>query len=187
MRLLKDSSLDTYGIARKTDHILFPDDLREWIDEDLLARMTLTAVEKAVDDLSSVPQRFGAYQSKAILSVLCYCYSIGIYDSQEIHRQIRSNPGVGYLAAQWRPTGDDLRLFRREFRELIESSLRWLALMVFLWKEVHSSAPKFSPNAFLSQLDLTGVMDWRPFQNLREEIYQRIQEAVAEDTMTMDE
>ncbi len=187
MRLLKDSSIDTYGIACKSGSASFPDDFRDWISEDGLARMTLTAIEKAVDESPEFPDRFHGFQSKAILSALCYCYSVGIYDSHEIQFQILNNRVVAYLAAKWRPSGHDLRLFRREYKKVIESGLRWLLLITLLWKEVQSLGMQMSFDDFFSQLELEGVMDWKPFQSLKEDSYQRILEAVAEDTMTMDE
>lgn len=188
MRLLKDSNIDTDGIALKNRAASFPDDFREWIDEAGLARMTLVAVEKAVDETRDFPDRFHGFQAKSILAALCYCYSAGIYDSHEIQLQIRSNQSVAYLASQWRPTGHDLRLFRREFREVLESALSWLTLINLLWKETRSGTSRLiSQDHFFNQLDLDGVMDWNPFQTLKEDSYQRVQEAVAEDTMTMDE
>jgi len=106
--------------------LLLPVDLREWIEEDDLARFVLEAVA-AVDVSTAVINTRGCgsaqYPPCMMLAVLLYCYATGIFSSRQIERLTHQHLSVRYLAGNEHPDHDTICKFRRENGALIKATL----------------------------------------------------------------
>lgn len=60
---------------------------------------------------------------KTLLTVLTYCYGVGIYNPSDIEKAIESDAAVSYLAARTYPSNAMLRHFRKEHRTALSESL----------------------------------------------------------------
>lgn len=60
---------------------------------------------------------------KTILTVLTYCYGVGLYNPEDIEDAIEEHPAVSYLAARSSMPAAAIRRFRREHRALISQTL----------------------------------------------------------------
>ncbi len=92
-----------------------------------LVKITLDAVQGV--DCRVLQARESAERSPwetnplTILSLLTYCYSVGMYNPADIEDAIDEDPAISYLAARKFPTATVLRRFRREHRNLVRDSL----------------------------------------------------------------
>ena len=60
---------------------------------------------------------------KTILTVLTYCYAVGIYNPEDVEDAIEEHPAVSYLAARKSPSAVAIRRYRREHRALLAQTL----------------------------------------------------------------
>ena len=121
----KDKPMKPYRIAADgTVKIRWPSNLTQWVTARALVSLALDAV-LTLDEAQSLTQPKGRMNPglKTVLTLLTYCYSAGIYGSQEIERAIESDPTVRYLCAHNYPDVVALRRFRREHRDQIKHCL----------------------------------------------------------------
>jgi hypothetical protein len=106
---------------------LYLADLTENHGSSAMAKLVLEAVQR-VDATRLVSQGQARTierlnNSKTLLSLLTYCYGVGIYNPADIERAIEHDPAGSYLAARTFPTGDALRQFRKDHRSLLSQSM----------------------------------------------------------------
>jgi transposase len=92
-----------------------------------LVRITLDAIQAV--DCSALPQRSGSAQRpwevnpRTLMTVLTYCYAVGLYNPEDIQDAIQEDQALAYLAARTYPEAVELRRFRREHRSTIREAL----------------------------------------------------------------
>jgi hypothetical protein len=96
--------------------------------ETLVQRRVMERVLDAVQHLGdSLASRTDAKpltpQQRQVLTLLTYCYAVGIYGSEDVEWACRNHAGVRYAAANLQPHWATIRSFRREHRDWIESCL----------------------------------------------------------------
>lgn len=109
-----------------TEDPAFPPDLRAWMDESTLICIVLNGVQSACelgDTSRTLTTHFSAGQPRVLLTILTYCYAVGIYASEEIEARIPTDPSLRYLSVGARPTWHDLRRFRRQERKALHKAL----------------------------------------------------------------
>lgn len=97
--------------------LLLPPDLRDWVPEDDLVHFVIQAVEGLAGDLFRVNERGSGsaqYPPSMMLSLLIYCYAIGIFSSRRIERATYRDVSVRYLTADTHPDHDTIATFRKE-------------------------------------------------------------------------
>lgn len=75
----------------RTTPMLLPPDLRDWVEDDDLVHFILNVVTQVPHHHASVnPRGTGSaqYPPGAMLALLLYCYSQGIYSSRRICRRL---------------------------------------------------------------------------------------------------
>ncbi len=110
--------------ADRSQMLLLPPSLQEWIPEDDLVHFVIEAVEgmtlwglKVNSKGTGSPQ----YPPKMMLELLVYCYANGLFSSRRIERATYRDVAVRYLTADTHPDHDTIATFRRENLDLIAS------------------------------------------------------------------
>lgn len=105
--------------------LLLPVDLQDWVPQNHLARFILEAVEtlnlpgfKVNTRGTGNPQ----YPPNMLLSLLIYCYAIGIFSSRQIERATHENLPIRFLCANTHPDHDTICTFRRENHALFKDA-----------------------------------------------------------------
>ncbi len=70
-----------------------------------------------------VPKDGGSIPAKAMLGVVSYCYTKGVYASEDIERELVKEPLVREVAHGDLPRPEDIRRFRRLNREAIQQTV----------------------------------------------------------------
>ncbi|MBI1842854.1 MAG: hypothetical protein HYR88_18600 [Verrucomicrobia bacterium] len=96
--------------------------------ETALVKLVLDAVEAADRSPSRIPspslsRKDWEANPKTILTVLAYCYAVGIYNPEEIEEAIEEHPAVSYLATRNALPAAAIRRYRREHRMLLSQTL----------------------------------------------------------------
>ena len=107
------------NIDRNTP-MLLPPDLRDWVEENDLVHFILEVVAEIPSHQASVnPRGTGSaqYPPNAMLALLLYCYSQGIYSSRKIERATHTHIGVRYLMANHHPDHDTIASFRQRNKD----------------------------------------------------------------------
>jgi transposase len=110
------------NIDRNTP-MLLPPDLRDWVEENDLVHFILEVVAEIPSHQASVnPRGTGSaqYPPNAMLALLLYCYSQGIYSSRKIERATHTHIGVRYLMANHHPDHDTIASFRQRNKDYIK-------------------------------------------------------------------
>ncbi len=103
-----------------------PVNLSEWIGKDMLVKLALNAVQSVEDHRIDRDIQAGVMMflpPRMMLTLLAYCYAVGIYGSRAIHEQIHHDAALRYLCAGQHPSADYIRRFRNKNREVITSCL----------------------------------------------------------------
>jgi transposase len=103
--------------------MLLPPDLRDWVEDNDLVHFVLGVVAEIPDHQASVnPRGSGSaqYPPSAMLALLLYCYSQGIYSSRKIERATYLHIGVRYLMANHHPDHDTIARFRQRNKAYIK-------------------------------------------------------------------
>jgi len=111
-------------IDRQT-RFLLPPDIREWIREDDLVHFVIEAVEGMNLSHFHVNKRGSGkaqYPPRMMLSLLIYCYSMGIFSSRRIESATYRDLSVRYLCANTHPDHDTICSFRKRNFELISEA-----------------------------------------------------------------
>jgi hypothetical protein len=104
-----------------------PRNLNEWVGDLTLLGLAFDSVQTVHWDLNEKAlQTSGPFRPQMLLTLLTYCYSRGIYGSQEIVQAIQQDKNVRYICAHNYPDWHLLRKFRRHSRAQLEQSLKWV-------------------------------------------------------------
>lgn len=109
----------------RTTPMLLPPDLRDWVEDDDLVHFVLDVVTQIPDHQASVNARgtgSAQYPPSAMLALLLYCYSQGIYSSRKIERATYTHIGVRYLLANHHPDHDTIARFRSRNKDYIKQA-----------------------------------------------------------------
>ena len=165
-----------------------PFDLRLWINSRRLVGLTLeatTEISEASIDLPGFNIGSVDHRPRVLLALLTYCYATGTLASQEIERRIDTDDAVRYLAANSHPTSDDLRLFRRQWKQLIKQCL--VNLLILAWRSRSIvAADSDQPRTGWSRDPAEQTVPIELRRNFMGEADQRIYQAVQLDSMDLD-
>lgn len=103
--------------ADRTQPLLLPPDLREWVPDDDLVHFVIEAVDTLDTGVFKVNLRGSGsaqYPPHMMLSLLVYCYANGIFSSRRIERATYRDVAVRYLTGDTHPDHDTIAAFRRE-------------------------------------------------------------------------
>ena len=101
----------------RSQRLLLPPDLNEWVADDDLAHFIVEACER-IDMHAFHVSRTGSgkaqYHPRMMLGLLVYCYASGIFSSRRIEQASYRNVSVRFIAANTHPDHDTIAKFRRE-------------------------------------------------------------------------
>ena len=105
--------------------MLLPADVQEWVQPDHLARFVVDAVDALDLRGFKVNERVTGdeqFPPRMMLSLLCYCYALGIFSSRQIERASYENLPVRFICGNTQPDHDTICTFRRENQALFQES-----------------------------------------------------------------
>jgi len=101
----------------RSQQLLLPPDLNDWVADDDLAHFIVEAVER-VDMSAFHVSRTGSgkaqYHPRMMLGLLVYCYAIGIFSSRRIEQATWRHVSVRFITADTHPDHDTIAKFRRD-------------------------------------------------------------------------
>jgi transposase len=102
----------------RTEPILLPNNLEQWLNHDDLAIFIVDIVEQL--DTSTIEDAYKCggskgYPPKMMLALLFYCYAKGIFSSRKIERATYELIPVLYIASGLHPDHDSINTFRKRF------------------------------------------------------------------------
>ena len=103
--------------------MLLPPDLRDWVDDDDLAHFIIQVVGQIPGNEACLNERgtgSAQYPPTAMLALLLYSYSQGIYSSRKIEKATYTHVGVRYIMANHHPDHDTIARFRQRNKEYIK-------------------------------------------------------------------
>ena len=116
----------------RTQALLLPPDLGDWVPDDDMAHFIIAAVER-VGLLAFKVNWKGTgkaqYHPRMMLALLIYCYANGIFSSRRIERATFGDVGVRFVAADTHPDHDTIATFRRENSAAIAEAFVQVLLM----------------------------------------------------------
>lgn len=103
--------------------LLFPPSIEEWLTEHHLARFVVDIVEKL--DLSGIINQYSesgskAYHPKILLALLFYGYATGTFSSRKIEKATYDSIAFRYIAINTHPDHDTVANFRKRFLEQLK-------------------------------------------------------------------
>jgi len=103
--------------------LLFPPSVEEWLPEHHLARFVVDIVEKL--DLSGITDQYSesgskAYHPKILLALLFYGYATGTFSSRKIEKATYDSIAFRYIAINTHPDHDTVANFRKRFLEQLK-------------------------------------------------------------------
>ena len=116
----------------RTQALLLPPDLGDWVPDDDMAHFIIAAVERV--GLSAFKVNWkgtgkAQYHPRMMLALLIYCYANGIFSSRRIERATFRDVGVRFVAADTHPDHDTIATFRRENSAAIAEAFVQVLLM----------------------------------------------------------
>ncbi|WP_184049240.1 transposase, partial [Roseospira visakhapatnamensis] len=116
----------------RTQALLLPPDLREWVPDDDMAHFIIEAVERV--GLSAFKVNWkgtgkAQYHPRMMLALLIYCYANGLFSSRRIERATYRDVGVRFVAADTHPDHDTIATFRRENSAAIAEAFAQVLVM----------------------------------------------------------
>ena len=116
----------------RTQALLLPPDLREWVPDDDMVHFIIEATERI--DLSSFKVNWkgtgkAQYHPWMMLALLIYCYANGLFSSRRIERATHRDVGVRFVAADTHPDHDTIATFRRENSAAISEAFAQVLMM----------------------------------------------------------
>lgn len=103
--------------------MLLPPDLRDWVDDDDLAHFIIQVVGQIPGNEACLNERgtgSAQYPPTAMLALLLYSYSQGIYSSRKIEKATYTHVGVRYIMANHHPDHDTIARFRQRNKDYIK-------------------------------------------------------------------
>ena len=113
------------NVDRETP-MLLPVDLKDWVPEDDLVHFVISAIETMKLPAMRVNRRGSGskqYPPTMMLTLLVYCYSMGIFSSRRIQRATYRDLGVRYLTGNTHPDHDTICAFRRDNGQLVKEAM----------------------------------------------------------------
>ena len=104
----------------RTQGLLLPHDLRDWVGEDDVVHFIIEAVERIEIGAFKVNWRGtgkAQYHPRMMCALLIYCYANGVFSSRRIERATYRDVAVRFIAADTHPDHDTIAAFRRENAE----------------------------------------------------------------------
>ena len=147
----------TSVIVTNADPEAHTHDLRDLFSDWRVVQLVLIAVQ-ALSDEASGNEVDLTPRSRVLLTLLTYCYAVGIYSSEDIEWACRNEPGASYICANKPAAPATIRQFRRANRVGIESCL---ARVLAMAANSHPPADKaFCPLVSAQQkLEIAIMMD----------------------------
>jgi hypothetical protein len=119
-----DIQFDLNGRRATTGAQRLPTDLSTCLGPRALLNLCLDAVQQLPEnDLRAARARHPETRPEMLITLLTYCYSVGIYDSRDIEAASRTDRTLRYICAGARPDWQTLRRFRRYHRSILQASL----------------------------------------------------------------
>lgn len=116
----------------RSQRMLLPPDLKDWVADDDLAHFIVEAVER-VDMHAFHVSRTGSgkaqYHPRMMLGLLIYCYASGIFSSRRIEQTTYRNVSVRFIAANTHPDHDTIAKFRRNNGAAFEAAFAQVLLL----------------------------------------------------------
>ncbi|HXG48324.1 MAG TPA: transposase [Methylomirabilota bacterium] len=106
-------------LRRQADQV--PWDLRRWFDDRTIVRLALDAVQSLERGIPPVPGQ--DLSPRMMLTLLSYCYAVGVYGSEDIVWATRHDAAARYICAHNPPDMEAVRAFRRAARSKIAACL----------------------------------------------------------------
>ncbi len=124
------------------EYCLAPD-LSVWIPPKTLATIVLDAVQTVAESI--LQPVFSTDQARMMsprvfLGLLVYCYSVGVFRSENIVKRMTMDETLRFLSGGCVPEGADIRRFRHLNRAQIEKCLERVCLAVWRIKHGNSHA-----------------------------------------------
>lgn len=118
----------------KTGSSGFPTDVRAWTGSNLLIRFALNAAQGMhwPERESNFSFCGESHRSTLLLALLASAYAVGVMDSQDLQRRLRTDRDLRYLAANNYPDWTTLRRFRRLHRPALQFVLTELLRQVWI-------------------------------------------------------
>jgi len=116
----------------RSQRLLLPLDLNEWVADDDLAHFIVEACEQ-VDmhafHVSATGSGKAQYHPRMMLGLLVYCYASGIFSSRKIEQATYRNVSVRFIAANTHPDHDTIAKFRRENAAAFQAAFAKILLL----------------------------------------------------------
>ena len=116
----------------RSQRLLMPPDLGDWVADDDLAHFIVEACEK-VDMHSFHVSRTGSgkaqYHPRMMLGLLVYCYASGIFSSRKIEQATYRNVSVRFIAADTHPDHDTIAKFRRDNEQAFQAAFAHILML----------------------------------------------------------
>ena len=116
----------------RSQRLLLPPDLRDWVADDDLAHFIVEAVER-VDMAAFSVSRTGSskaqYHPRMMLALLVCCYASGIFSSRRLEQATWRNVWVRFIAADSHPDHDTIAKFRRENGPAFQAAFAHILLL----------------------------------------------------------
>jgi hypothetical protein len=109
----------------------FPKNLAAWMTDQGLLSLALDSTQQVLWQGKDKLPLSGACRPQMLLTLLTYCYSSGVYSTQDILQAVQHNPVARYICAHHFPDDAVLRRFRRNYRPQLEQALRWVILQAW--------------------------------------------------------
>jgi transposase len=116
----------------RSQRLLLPPDLNDWVADDDLAHFIVEAVER-IDMRAFSVSRTGSgkaqYHPRMMLGLLVYCYANGIFSSRKIEQATYRNVSVRFIAANTHPDHDTIAKFRRDNGQAFQAAFAQILLL----------------------------------------------------------
>ncbi|MBI2947463.1 MAG: hypothetical protein HYY23_07445 [Verrucomicrobia bacterium] len=168
----------------------FPQDLRLWVDENILVNLVLEAVQSVCEpgiDSRGKSEPLPEGRPRVFLTLLTYSYAVGIYASDEIEDRIATEPALRYLSAGARPSWHDLRRFRRQNREIIRGALTRVLRIAREFRLWSIAKMLDIDSAWCGRLAAVRTAEYKQTMLVIQAANDRINQAVLRDSMALDE
>jgi hypothetical protein len=158
-------------------------------DESATAFIAKAAAETVREHPTPVvmPKDASALPAESMLGVVSYCYSKGVYGSNDIGRKMAQDPAVRATCGNGVPRPEDIRRFRRLNREAIQKTLeKFFRHARYKLSEAWAPSNPFRPKPGQSPTSVT-----TPFRKEETKVYakreasERIDKATFIDGMSM--
>lgn len=181
------------NVDRQTP-MLLPCDLRDWVDREDLVHFVIDAVEQF--DLSgfSFNERGSGsaqYPPRMMLSLLIYCYAMGVFSSRKIERLTYQHVAVRYLCADTHPDHDTIAAFRAKHEALLRRCFTELLRVARAMKLVNVGTVHIDGTKVLADASKRATLDAKALEKQLEmndvECAQKLLEQAAKADATDDD